>query len=147
MQPLTATPSGSNTMPPSTLNTMPPPPTPSGSNTIPPYPTPYGSNIMPPPPTPSGRPTKVVPLAAELVLEMVQPAEVVLGVVLGEHQFKMDMEAMYEMEREQIANDEDDQFWEDCVREFDHVEEPNDDKGFGDLHMDFGSFEKEYGQD
>ncbi|GJT58774.1 hypothetical protein Tco_1002307 [Tanacetum coccineum] len=46
-----------------------------------------------------------------------------------EHQFKMDMEAMYEMEREQIANDEDDQFWEDCVREFDHVEEPNDDKG------------------
>ncbi|GJT42513.1 hypothetical protein Tco_0951228 [Tanacetum coccineum] len=46
-----------------------------------------------------------------------------------EHQFKIDMEAMYKMEREQIENDEDDQFWEDCAREFDHVEEPNNDKG------------------
>ncbi|GKC88714.1 hypothetical protein Tco_1149363 [Tanacetum coccineum] len=101
---------------PSTLNTMPPPPTPSGSNTMPPYPTPYCSNIMPPPPTPSGSNTmpshatsasigtnkgngplirkkeaglpKVVLLAAELVLGMVQPAEVVLGVVLGEVQAK-----------------------------------------------------------
>ncbi|GKD22038.1 hypothetical protein Tco_1223741 [Tanacetum coccineum] len=27
------------------------------------------------------------------------------------------------MEREQITIDEDDQFWEDCAREFDHVEE------------------------
>nr|GEW57537.1 hypothetical protein [Tanacetum cinerariifolium] len=44
------------------------------------------------------------------------------------HQFKMDMEAMYEIEREQIENDEDDRFWEDRAREFDHVEEPNDDK-------------------
>nr|GEX26363.1 hypothetical protein [Tanacetum cinerariifolium] len=40
-----------------------------------------------------------------------------------EHQFKMDIQAVYEMEREQITNDEDDQFWEDYAREFDQVEE------------------------
>ncbi|GJY25511.1 hypothetical protein Tco_0400237 [Tanacetum coccineum] len=56
-----------------------------------------------------------------------------------EYQFKMDMEAMYKMEAEQIINeyeqtrirkllkdnDEDDQFWEDRGL----LEEPNDDKG------------------
>ncbi|GKA02121.1 hypothetical protein Tco_0674786 [Tanacetum coccineum] len=55
----------------------------------------------------------------------------------------MDMEAVYEMEAEQITNeyeqerirklledsDEDDQFWEDCARKFNHVEEPSNDKG------------------
>ncbi|GJY37761.1 multidrug resistance-associated protein 5 [Tanacetum coccineum] len=60
-----------------------------------------------------------------------------------EHKFKIDMEAVYQMEAEQIANeyeqarirklledsDEDVQFWEDCAREFDHVKEPTDDKG------------------
>ncbi|GKF29099.1 hypothetical protein Tco_0095441 [Tanacetum coccineum] len=35
----------------------------------------------------------------------------------------MDMKAVYEMEREQIAIDKDDQFLEECAREFDHVEE------------------------
>ncbi|GJR01204.1 hypothetical protein Tco_0524188 [Tanacetum coccineum] len=35
----------------------------------------------------------------------------------------MDMEAVYEMEREQRAIDEDDQFWEECAREFDYVKE------------------------
>ncbi|GJY12104.1 hypothetical protein Tco_0381413 [Tanacetum coccineum] len=40
-----------------------------------------------------------------------------------EHQFNMDMKAVYGMEREQVAIDEDDQFWEDCVRQFDKVEE------------------------
>ncbi|GKB37965.1 calcium/proton exchanger [Tanacetum coccineum] len=35
-----------------------------------------------------------------------------------DHQFKMDMEALYEMKSKQIANEE-----------FDHLEEPNDDKG------------------
>ncbi|GJY10762.1 hypothetical protein Tco_0378947 [Tanacetum coccineum] len=67
----------------------------------------------------------------EVVLGMVQPAEVVLGVVYAkedessdeENQFKMDMKAVYEMEKEQMAIDEDDQFWEECAREFDHVED------------------------
>ncbi|GKB15864.1 ribonuclease H-like domain-containing protein [Tanacetum coccineum] len=40
-----------------------------------------------------------------------------------EHQFNMDMEVVYEMEIEQIVIDEDDQFWEDCARKFDQVEE------------------------
>ncbi|GJT30185.1 hypothetical protein Tco_0910460 [Tanacetum coccineum] len=40
-----------------------------------------------------------------------------------EHQFNMDMEVVYEMDIEQIAIDEDDQFWEDCARKFDQVEE------------------------
>ncbi|GJU38347.1 hypothetical protein Tco_1191304 [Tanacetum coccineum] len=40
-----------------------------------------------------------------------------------EHQFKMDMEAVFEMKREQMVIDEDDQFWEECAREFNHVEE------------------------
>ncbi|GKD79714.1 hypothetical protein Tco_1342335 [Tanacetum coccineum] len=40
-----------------------------------------------------------------------------------EHQFKMVTEAVYEMEREQMAIDEDDQYWEECAREFDHVKE------------------------
>ncbi|GKB30594.1 hypothetical protein Tco_0869995 [Tanacetum coccineum] len=40
-----------------------------------------------------------------------------------EHQFKMDMEAVFEMKREQMVIDEDGQFWEECAREFNHVEE------------------------
>nr|GEV73171.1 hypothetical protein [Tanacetum cinerariifolium] len=40
-----------------------------------------------------------------------------------EHQFKMDMKVVYEIEREQMAIDEDDQFWEECIREFDHVKD------------------------
>ncbi|GJZ75272.1 hypothetical protein Tco_0639737 [Tanacetum coccineum] len=40
-----------------------------------------------------------------------------------ENQFKMDMKAVYEMEKEQMAIDEDDQFWEECARKFDHVED------------------------
>nr|GEX51097.1 hypothetical protein [Tanacetum cinerariifolium] len=40
-----------------------------------------------------------------------------------EHEFKMDIEAVHEMEREQMEIDEDDQFWEEYAREFDHVEE------------------------
>ncbi|GJX13693.1 hypothetical protein Tco_0205451 [Tanacetum coccineum] len=40
-----------------------------------------------------------------------------------EHQFKMDMKVVYEMKREQMAIDEDDHFWEDFAREFNHVEE------------------------
>ncbi|GJZ75271.1 hypothetical protein Tco_0639736 [Tanacetum coccineum] len=35
----------------------------------------------------------------------------------------MDMEVVYEMEREQMAIDKEDQFWEECARKFDHVEE------------------------
>ncbi|GKG15565.1 hypothetical protein Tco_0357888, partial [Tanacetum coccineum] len=32
-----------------------------------------------------------------------------------EHQFKMDMKAVYEIEREQMAINEDDQFWGECA--------------------------------
>ncbi|GJU81809.1 hypothetical protein Tco_1284174 [Tanacetum coccineum] len=146
-------PSGSNIMPPPPgSNTMPPPPTPSGSNTMTSHATPCsntsaGSNTMPSaltgtnkgkcllnPKKEAGMP-KVVLLAAELVLGVVQPAEVVLEVVLGvvlrvvqekevdvqvkeveEHEFNMDMEAVSEIEKEQMAIDEDDQwFWEESA--------------------------------
>nr|GEX17210.1 hypothetical protein [Tanacetum cinerariifolium] len=40
-----------------------------------------------------------------------------------EHEFNMDMETVYEMKREKKAIYEDDQFWEECAKEFDHVEE------------------------
>ncbi|GKF38478.1 hypothetical protein Tco_0118539, partial [Tanacetum coccineum] len=40
-----------------------------------------------------------------------------------EHQFKMDMKAVYEMEREQIVIDEDGQFWEECAREQPMIED------------------------
>ncbi|GKA38591.1 hypothetical protein Tco_0731142 [Tanacetum coccineum] len=164
MPPPTTTPSSSNTMPPphtsSSSNTMPPHPTPSTSNTMPPpgSNTIAGSNTMPSLATFASTGTnkgkgplilkkeanlpKVMLLATEVVLWVVQPAEVVLRVVQAkevevqakevevltlchgkERQFKMDMEFVYEMERKQIANDEDDQFWEDCDREFDQVKE------------------------
>nr|GEW67623.1 hypothetical protein [Tanacetum cinerariifolium] len=82
---------------------MPPPPTSSlsTSNTMPP---PFGSNTMPPHPTPCGSNT--------------MPSHATPG-----SNTNADMEDVYEMERKQIAIDVDDQFWEDCVREFDHVEE------------------------
>nr|GEW50180.1 zinc finger, CCHC-type [Tanacetum cinerariifolium] len=133
-----------NTMPPpstpSSSNTMQPPPTPSTSNTMPPPSTPSTLNTMPPPPTPSGSntmPSHATPvlLAAKAVLVVV--SGVVLGmvqptkVVREEHQFKMDVVAMYEMKREQITNNEDGQFWEDCARKFDIVKEHRaQDNGF-----------------
>nr|GEZ15970.1 calcium/proton exchanger [Tanacetum cinerariifolium] len=165
MPPSTATPSSSNTMSlpstPSSLNTMPPSPTPSSSNTIPPPPTPPGSNIMPSSPTTSDRPIKS---SASSNKDGSRGGFSSRGGYRGgaskrgrcfislqglrdesdeEHQFEMDMEAVYEIKAEQIASeyeqvrirklledsDEDDQFWEDCAREFDHVEEPTDDKG------------------
>ncbi|GKC77354.1 hypothetical protein Tco_1128128 [Tanacetum coccineum] len=106
MPPPTATPSISNTMP--------PPPTLSSSNTIPPSLTQSNSNTMPPPPTPST--SNIMPPLVQILVQ--------------EHQFRMDMEAVYEIEREQIANDEDDQFWENFAREFDQVlEHKAQDKG------------------
>ncbi|GJR26443.1 hypothetical protein Tco_1102675 [Tanacetum coccineum] len=124
---------------PSSSNIMLPPPTPSGSNTMPSPLIPSGSNTMPSHATPSLNTSacsntmpshaifastrtnkgkchlipknetdlpKVMLLAAEVVLA----GNGVLGVVDEsdeDHQFKMDMEAL----------------------EFDHLEEPNDDKG------------------
>ncbi|GKB69419.1 hypothetical protein Tco_0930831 [Tanacetum coccineum] len=137
------TPSTSNTMPPphrpspSTSNTMSPP---SGSNTMPPPPTPFSSNTMPSHATP-GRPTKSSAFSirggsrggaikrGRSSSKRGRGSNTMLLQGLRdessdeEHQFKMDIEAVYEMEREQIAIDKDDQFWEDCAREFDHVEE------------------------
>nr|GEY87581.1 hypothetical protein [Tanacetum cinerariifolium] len=119
MPPPTATPSSSNSMP--------PPPTPSSSNTKPPPPTPSTSNIMPPPPTPSTLNTMPPPGLNTSTSSNTLPSHATfasMGTNKGnEHQFKMDMEALYEMDREQITNEEDNQFWEDCAREFDQVEE------------------------
>nr|GFA78152.1 hypothetical protein [Tanacetum cinerariifolium] len=141
------TPSNSNIMPPpatsSTTNTMPPPATPSISNTMPPpgSNTSVGFNTMPSHATSASTRTnkgngplilkkeadltKLVLLETEVVLGVVQPPEVVFGVVIEVvlEVVQAKEEAVYEMEREQNANDEDEQFWEDCAREFDKVEE------------------------
>ncbi|GJY91146.1 hypothetical protein Tco_0506342 [Tanacetum coccineum] len=118
--PPTPSPSTSNTMPPpSGSNTMPPPPTPFCSNTMPSHATPGSntsacSNIMPSASTGTNKGNcplidkkeadlpKVVLLAAEVVLGWDEASD-------EEHEFNMDMEAVYEMEREQKAIDEDDQ--------------------------------------
>ncbi|GKD16052.1 calcium/proton exchanger [Tanacetum coccineum] len=158
--PPTPSPSTSNTMPPpSGSNTMPPPPKPSSSNTIPSHAT-LGSNTNTGKPAKSnasssiggskggattkggsrggskggasrrgrgsnkrGRGSNTIPykgLRDEASDE--------------EHQFNMDMEAVYQFEREQITIDKDDQFWEECAMEFDHVEEHRaQDKGMQDV--------------
>nr|GEZ17062.1 hypothetical protein [Tanacetum cinerariifolium] len=131
---------------PSSSNIMPPPLTPSGSNTMPPPPTPSGSNIMPSHATPSlhtsacsntmpshaaftstgtekGKCHLIFKNEADLPQVVLLAAEVVLAAKV-EHQFKIDIEALYEMKTEQITNkyeharirkmlednDEDDQF-------------------------------------
>ncbi|GJV51326.1 hypothetical protein Tco_1447067 [Tanacetum coccineum] len=124
----TATPSTSNTMPPpptpSTSNTMPPPhrPSPSTSNTMPP---PSGSNTMPPPPTPY----LVLTLCHHMlhlgwckskefrkISKRGRGSNTMLLQGLRdessdeEHQFKMDIEAVYEKGKENKCKlDKDDQ--------------------------------------
>ncbi|GJZ29289.1 multidrug resistance-associated protein 5 [Tanacetum coccineum] len=149
----TPSPSTSNTMPPpSGSNTMPPPPKPSSSNTIPSHAilgsnTNTGSNTMP---SASTRTNKgKCPLIPK---KRGKPAKSNAFSSIGgskggattrglrdeasdeEHQFNMDMEVVYQFEREQITIDEDDQFWEECAMEFDHVEEHGaQDKGMQDV--------------
>nr|GEW47566.1 hypothetical protein [Tanacetum cinerariifolium] len=134
------TPSGSNTMP---SHAIPGSNTSAGSNTMSSASTRTNKGKCPLILKKEADLPKVVLLAAKAVLGVVQPVkvflgvvqpvEVVLEVVIGmvlrvvqekeEHEFNMDMEAMYEIEREQRVIDEDDQFWEECASEFDHVEE------------------------
>nr|GEY14955.1 hypothetical protein [Tanacetum cinerariifolium] len=149
----TPSPSTSNTMPPpSGSNDMPPPLKPSGSNIMPSHATPgsntsVGSNTMSSHVASALTRTKKgkCPLIPKKEADMPKSSAsssiggsrggatnrgVSRGGAKGgeskkdeEHQFKMDMEVVYEMEREQMEIDEEDQFWEEYAREFDHVEE------------------------
>nr|GEU54020.1 hypothetical protein [Tanacetum cinerariifolium] len=114
--PPTLTPSTTNTMPslltpsPSTSNTMSPP---SGSNTMPSHATPClntstGSNTIPS----HAASASIGPNKRQVPFDQAELKVVLLAA-----------EAVYEMKREQVAIDEDDQFWEDCARQFDKVEE------------------------